>query len=89
MSSMTGQRARQMHATAPCLAVELELALRSAADDAHALAGAVKLQDVQNLVLPFLHFPSLTLPHKHGGVGALVEEETKHLASSYKGSFIG
>ena len=43
---MTGQRARQVHATAPDLAVELELALGCTADDAHALAGAVKLQDV-------------------------------------------
>lgn len=88
MRSLTSQVARQVHATAPDLAVELELALGSAADDAHALAGAVKLQDVQNLILPFLHLPALTLPHKHCGVGALVEEETKHLASSYQGSFI-
>ena len=39
-------RHRQSH-----LAVQPQLALAGAADDAHALAGAVKLQDVQDLVL--------------------------------------
>ena len=70
------------------LAVQLELALRRAADHTHALAGAVKLQNVENLILPLAHLPAFALPHKHGGVGALVEEEAKHLAGSHQGSFI-
>jgi len=70
------------------LAVQLELALRSAADHTHALPGAVKLQDVQDLVLPLLHQAPFALPHKDSGVGALVEEEAEHLAGSDQSSFI-
>lgn len=70
------------------LAVQLELALRGAADHTHALPGAVKLQDVQDLVLSLLHQAPFALPHKDSGVGALVEEEAECLAGSYQSGFI-
>ena len=66
------------------LAVQQDAVVRRAADDGHALAGGVKLQDIQNLVLQLCDAVPHALLDQNGGGAAAVEEEAKHLGCYHK-----
>jgi hypothetical protein len=83
------RRATARHMRAPHLAVEQQPPLGVPHDHAHALARAVELEDVEDLVIHQARAGGQLLAHRDGGGGALVEKEAKLLGGHHQRRLVG